>query len=504
MAALRLKDCLILPSTTAFGVYDHNLVGLAQRRDDGRPDTLWRVRARHIVVAAGAIERPLLFANNDRPGVMSADAALVYLQRYGVARRRAHRRRHQQRQRARGGRGLGRSRRRRHDRRQPPRRMRRRRGVRRAGPANDRRRSRPQRGRKGDARRRRGSRRRLRSRLRRMDPDRSISSARRAASSLGARRSRPSCPRTRSPASAWRAPRRERFLSAMRWRAGLQAARALRAGRSPRAAKHGKRKYARHSSGLAEVRARRDGIWIDYQSDVTVKDVELAARENFVSVEHLKRYTTLGMATDQGKTSNLNGLALLADITGRPIAEVGTTTYRPPFTPVPFADARGPARRRADGAGAAAAAGNGASARPRRVPGIRRLAAARLLRRPARGGVDPRGGEARAPVRGAVRRLDARQDRGDRTAGGAVRRLHLLQHDVDAEARSLPLRLHAFRDRRRLRRRRPGRLDDRPLRRFLLQFACGGRPRPAGGVAAGPLRPQAPVHPQRDRRSRHA
>src|SRR5690606_7344497 len=56
-------------------------------------------------------------------------------------------------------------------------------------------------------------------------------------------------------------------------------------------------------------------IWIDLQNDVTAKDVELAARENFVSVEHLKRYTTLGMANDQGKTSNLPGLALMAQIT---------------------------------------------------------------------------------------------------------------------------------------------------------------------------------------------
>ncbi|TIN62990.1 MAG: sarcosine oxidase subunit alpha family protein, partial [Mesorhizobium sp.] len=82
-------------------------------------------------------------------------------------------------------------------------------------------------------------------------------------------------------------------------------------------------------------------IWIDYQNDVTVKDVELAARENFVSVEHLKRYTTLGMATDQGKTSNLPGLALMAGITGRTVPEVGTTTYRPPFTPVPLASFAG-------------------------------------------------------------------------------------------------------------------------------------------------------------------
>jgi sarcosine oxidase subunit alpha len=84
--------------------------------------------------------------------------------------------------------------------------------------------------------------------------------------------------------------------------------------------------------------------WIDLQNDVTLKDVELAARENFVSVEHLKRYTTLGMATDQGKTSNLNGLALMAAITGKTIPEVGTTTYRPPYTPVPLASIGGTRR----------------------------------------------------------------------------------------------------------------------------------------------------------------
>jgi sarcosine oxidase subunit alpha len=76
--------------------------------------------------------------------------------------------------------------------------------------------------------------------------------------------------------------------------------------------------------------------WIDFQHDVTLKDVELAARENFVSVEHLKRYTTLGMAQDQGKTSNMAGLAAMAAIQDRPIPEVGTTTFRPPFVPVPI------------------------------------------------------------------------------------------------------------------------------------------------------------------------
>ncbi|MGD8429465.1 MAG: 2Fe-2S iron-sulfur cluster-binding protein, partial [Ectothiorhodospiraceae bacterium] len=68
--------------------------------------------------------------------------------------------------------------------------------------------------------------------------------------------------------------------------------------------------------------------FVDYQNDVSAGDVALANREGYQSVEHLKRYTTLGMATDQGKTSNVNGLALLADAQQRPIPEVGTTRFR--------------------------------------------------------------------------------------------------------------------------------------------------------------------------------
>ena len=73
--------------------------------------------------------------------------------------------------------------------------------------------------------------------------------------------------------------------------------------------------------------------WLDQQNDVTVKDVKLSHQENFISVEHLKRYTTLGMATDQGKTSNMGGLAIMAELTGKTIPEVGTTIFRPPYTP---------------------------------------------------------------------------------------------------------------------------------------------------------------------------
>jgi len=81
-------------------------------------------------------------------------------------------------------------------------------------------------------------------------------------------------------------------------------------------------------------RHKSDKRFVDLQEDVTAEDVALAAREGYTSVEHLKRYTTLGMGPDQGKTSNVVGLALLAEATGRSLPEVGTTTFRPPYTPV--------------------------------------------------------------------------------------------------------------------------------------------------------------------------
>lgn len=76
--------------------------------------------------------------------------------------------------------------------------------------------------------------------------------------------------------------------------------------------------------------------WLDQQNDVTVKDVKLSYQEGFRSVEHLKRYTTLGMATDQGKTSNISALAIMAEVAGKSIPETGTTIFRPPYTPVPI------------------------------------------------------------------------------------------------------------------------------------------------------------------------
>ncbi|MDX5382929.1 MAG: sarcosine oxidase subunit alpha family protein [Rhodobacterales bacterium] len=90
--------------------------------------------------------------------------------------------------------------------------------------------------------------------------------------------------------------------------------------------------------------ALRSKAWLDFQNDVKVSDVQLAAQEGFTSVEHAKRYTTLGMATDQGKLSNINGLATLAKSLNTDIPSVGTTTFRPPYTPISMGAIAGEAR----------------------------------------------------------------------------------------------------------------------------------------------------------------
>lgn len=97
---------------------------------------------------------------------------------------------------------------------------------------------------------------------------------------------------------------------------------------------------------LWHVARSKGKAFVDFQNDVTADDVALAEREGFRSVEHLKRYTTLGMATDQGKTANLNGLAIVAASTGRSVAETGTTVFRPPYTPVAIGALAGPHRGR--------------------------------------------------------------------------------------------------------------------------------------------------------------
>ncbi|MCB1448194.1 MAG: sarcosine oxidase subunit alpha family protein [Rhizobiaceae bacterium] len=328
VAELASLGVTILTDTTAFGIYDHNLVGLNQRHRDGSLDTLWRVRPKEIVLATGAIERPLPFANNDLPGVMSADAALVYLRRYGVVVGREIVIASNNSSTTEVGHALAEA------------------GANvtivelRA-----------------DAAIPAGSDHAKLALL----PGRRVVEASGGKAVTGVMLE----DGTRLPCDAllvsggW-TPTIHLYGQAkgkLRWDETKQAF-------VPGTDVEGVRVVgaANGQFTLAEFVAlpsalpgaspytvspawpepgQKGRVWIDLQNDVTAKDVELAARENFQSVEHLKRYTTLGMATDQGKTSNLSGLALMATLTGRTIPEVGTTTYRPPFTPVPIASFAG-------------------------------------------------------------------------------------------------------------------------------------------------------------------
>ena len=94
------------------------------------------------------------------------------------------------------------------------------------------------------------------------------------------------------------------------------------------------RRLFRVPDGLAEGHGAK--AFVDFQNDVSAADIHLAVRENYRSIEHVKRYTALGFGTDQGKLSNVNGFAIAAEALGKPISAVGTTTYRPAYTPVTF------------------------------------------------------------------------------------------------------------------------------------------------------------------------
>ena len=100
----------------------------------------------------------------------------------------------------------------------------------------------------------------------------------------------------------------------------------------------------RDCSPVWHIKESTKRAWVDQQNDVTVKDIKQSYREGFRSVEHLKRYTTLGMATDQGKTANIPALAIMAECTGKSLQDTGTTIFRPPYTPIPMGALGGRAR----------------------------------------------------------------------------------------------------------------------------------------------------------------
>ena len=349
----------LLPRTTAFGCFPDNFIGLAQRvtehlaaPDPGLPrERLWQVRAAAVVLAAGAIERPLVFPHNDRPGIMLADAARVYLQRYGVkaggrvvvattddSAYRAALALHQA-------------------------------GVTIAGIA--------------DARAAPGGAAVTAAR----DAGLPVFAGTTIAGTSGRLRLRDVLLSGRPAAlpcdtlllcGGW-TPSVHLFSQSrgtLRFDAaigafvpagaasGVQCAGACAgtfdleacldtgyaAGEAATRGHAAPRRFMvlgtlpRGTSGMQPNTAPHGKAFVDLQNDVTTKDLRIATREGFRSIEHVKRYTTAGMATDQGKTSNLNALAAIAGLLGQPVPAVGHTTFRMPYTPVTFGTLAGAAR----------------------------------------------------------------------------------------------------------------------------------------------------------------
>jgi sarcosine oxidase subunit alpha len=362
VAALRRHHAVtLLPRTQCFGYFSDNLLALAQLLTDHLPpacdatlahERLWQVRAKEVVLATGAIERPLVFSNNDRPGIMLASAARTYAMRYG----------------ARAGtraviaaaddsayaaaRELKES------------------GIEIAVIADLRRNPDNKLVAEAESNGMRvdpaatvlDTRGRLRVQevtIGRIGGDGNIRGREKLEADLvlmagGWTPSVHLFSQSRGtlkfdPALAAYVPdcsaERERSAGACRgiyalsdvladgYAAGAQAA--YRAGfgsglrRSAPASPP-----ASASPQIAPPAGHK--AFVDFQNDVTANDLKLAEREGFRSIEHVKRYTTAGMGTDQGKTSNVNALQLVAHNLGKPIADLGLTTFRMPYTPVTF------------------------------------------------------------------------------------------------------------------------------------------------------------------------
>ncbi len=360
-----LDNVRCLPRTTVYGVYDGGTYGALERVADhlpvpppGQPrQRLWKIVAKRAVLAAGAIERPIAFGNNDRPGILLAGAQRSYLNRFGVlagsrtavftcnddgwrsaadlvrigaevaavidsrpdARRPDHLNGLDGVELIAGGRVV------------------------------------ETRGRFGltslDCLDRDGRRRSL------TVDCLAVSGGWNPALHL-------TCHQGARP--VW-SDDLAAFVPADNLPAGLAVAGAAAGSFSTQAALRegadsggAAAEAAGHAVRKPELPAAEDGAvaltpfwhvkesksraWLDFQNDVTVKDVALSFREGFQSVEHLKRYTTLGMATDQGKTANVQALAIMAELTGKSIPETGTTVFRPPYTPVPIAAFAGRSR----------------------------------------------------------------------------------------------------------------------------------------------------------------
>lgn len=367
-ALAALPNVTTLPRTTAFGYYPHNWIGLAEKLTDHLPcpapsqprEQLWQVRARQVVIAAGAIERPLVFPDNDRPGIMLADAARTYLQEYGVmvgrkavivaAHDSAYRAAHE----------LSAA------------------GVQIAavadirGPTLAAQHARDMGLRVLNDTKVEGTRGRLRVCAITITADgkRETFACDTVLMAGGFTPSVHLFSQSRGklvwdeamqaylPGQSAEAERsagacRGRFALSEALADGAEAGRsaARDAGFSPTdlPIPSSQSTHAFGSGGhIGAVPTGADlssaKAFVDWQNDVTARDIALAAREGFLSIEHVKRYTTTGMATDQGKLSNINALGIVSDVTGRAIPEIGLTTFRAPYTPVTFGTLAGKAR----------------------------------------------------------------------------------------------------------------------------------------------------------------
>ena len=324
-----MPNVLVLRRTSVFGYYDQNFLMAVERRTDhlgpGRAPELarkrlWHFRAKRVVLATGAHERPLTFGNNDLPGIVLAGAACTYAHRYGVSLGR------------RGAAFVNNDL-----------------GFRRALDAHaltrnlhvivDARNS--INAELADAAREAGVEVLGGSVVTHASGGKRIESiAVCSVSNAGERRI--DCDHllvsggfnpavhlfSQSPGTV----RYDETLACFLPHRTMQAVESVGAANG---------QFSLNIEPLWSVQTRLGRElpgkhFVDFQNDVTERDIQLAAREGFHSVEHAKRYTTAGMATDQGKTSNVVTLALLGHALGKPIAEVGTTTFRPPFTPVTF------------------------------------------------------------------------------------------------------------------------------------------------------------------------
>jgi sarcosine oxidase subunit alpha len=344
-------EVTLLPRTTAFGWFPNHLIALVQRVTDhlDEPDPrlprerLWHVRAGSVVIATGALERPLVFAGNDRPGVMLADAARVYLRRYGVkvgtraviatADDSAY------------AAGIA---------------------LQEAGiiisVVADLRSEASEVARTSDLPVRLGTRLvtvsgHLRARRAILSNGESVS----CDVALMCGGWTPSVHLYSQARASLRFDERLQTFLPGEWTADIRSAGACN-GTSGLALclEEG---YAAGDLGsvgrrflVTDVRSSpqspfapppvvsTEGGFVDLQNDVTVNDLVVATREGFRSIEHVKRYTTTGMATDQGKTANMNAMAIVASLTKRPVTEMGHTTFRMPYTPVTFGALAGAAR----------------------------------------------------------------------------------------------------------------------------------------------------------------